>query len=113
MGYVLWLGVLLLTLDDLRLIHASTNEEAADLQKWARAIQVSLIGFLVGSIFLSRAYDVQMFILIGLGVVIAELARRRGYLARNPRSVLIWIYIVGGTAVSTIIGYWLYMRLLR
>ena len=112
-GYVLWLGVLLLTLDDLRLIHASTNEEAADLRKWARAIQVSLIGFLVGSIFLSRAYDVQMFILIGLGTVIAELARRRGYLARNRRGVLDWIYIVGGTAVASIIGYWLYMRVLR
>ncbi len=110
-GYVLWLGLLLLTLDDLRLIHASTNEEAADLRKWARAIQVSLIGFLVGSIFLSRAYDVQLFILIGLGTAIAELARRRGYLARNRRGVLNWIYILGGTAVASIIGYWLYMRL--
>ena len=94
-GYLLWLGLLLLTLDDLRLIHASTNEEAAELRKWARAIQVSLIGFLVGSIFLSRAYDVQLFILIGLGTVIAELARRRGYLARNRRGVLNWIYILG------------------
>jgi putative inorganic carbon (HCO3(-)) transporter len=112
-GYVLWLGLLLLTLDDLRLIHASTNEEAADLRTWARAIQVSLIGFLVGSIFLSRAYDVQLFILIGLGTVIGELARRRGYLARNRRGVLNWIYILGGSAVASIIGYWLYMRLLR
>ena len=111
-GYVLWLGVLLLTLDDLRLIHASTNQEAADLRKWARAIQVSLIAFLVGSIFLSRAYDVQLFILIGLGTVIGELARRRGYLV-GSRPVLVWIYIVGLAAVSTIIGYWLYMRLLR
>jgi hypothetical protein len=112
-GYLLWLGVLFVTLDDLRLIHASTNEEAADLRKWARAIQVSLIGFLVGSIFLSRAYDVQLFILIGLGIAIAEIARRRGYLARVSRGVLLWTYIVGGTAVATIIGYWLYMRLLR
>jgi O-Antigen ligase len=112
-GYVLWLALLLLTLDDLRLIHASTNEEAAELRKWARAIQVSLIGFLVGSIFLSRAYDVQMFILIALGTAIAELARRRGHLARNHRGVLVWTYIVSGTAVGTIIGYWLYMRVLR
>ena len=111
-GYVLWLGVLLLTLDDLRLIHASTNEEAAELRKWSRAIQVSLIGFLVGSIFLSRAWDVQLFILIGLGTAIAELARRRGYLVRS-RPVLLWLYIVSLAAVSSIIGYWLYMRLLR
>ena len=111
-GYLLWLGVLLLTLDDLRLIHASTNEEAAELRKWSRAIQVSLIGFLVGAIFLSRAWDVQLFILIGLGTAIAELARRRGYLVRS-RPVLLWLYIVSLAAVSSIIGYWLYMRLLR
>ena len=111
-GYVLWLGVLLLTLDDLRVIHASTNEEAADLRKWSRAIQVSMIGFLVGSIFLSRAWDVQLFILIGLGTAVAELARRRAYLVRS-RPVLLWIYIVSLSALSTIVGYWLYMRLLR
>jgi hypothetical protein len=109
-GYLLWLGVLLLTLDDLRLIHASANEEEADLRKWARAIQVSLIGFLVGSIFLSRAYDVQLFVLIGLGTAIADVARRRGHRARS-RSVLLCIYAVSGTAVATIIGYWVYMRL--
>jgi putative inorganic carbon (HCO3(-)) transporter len=112
-GYLLWLGMLMLTLDDLRLIHASTNAEGAELRKWARAIQISLIGFLVGSIFLSRAYDVQLFILIGLGIAVAEIARRRGYLARASRGVLVWTYFVGGTAVATIIGYWLYMRLLR
>jgi hypothetical protein len=99
-----------LTLDDLRLIHASTNEEAADLRKWSRAIQVSLIGFLVGSIFLSRAYDVQLFVLIGLGTAIADVARRRGHRVRS-RSMLLCTYTVSGTAVATIIGYWVYMRL--
>ena len=111
-GYLLWLGLVMLTLDDLRLIHASATEEDADLKRWCRAIQVSLIGFLVGSIFLSRAYDVQLFILLGLGTVVAEVARRRGYLTRT-RGVLVWIYIVGGAAVATIVGYWLYMRILR
>jgi len=108
-GYLVWLGLLLVTLDDLRLIHASTAEDAVDLRKWARVVQVSLIGFLVGSIFLSRAWDVQLFVLIGLGAAIGELARRRGYLVRS-RSLLAWGYILGGTAVVTIVGYWVYMR---
>jgi putative inorganic carbon (HCO3(-)) transporter len=111
-GYMLWLGLMLLTLDDLRLIHATTGEEDLDLRKWARAIQVSLITFLVGSIFLSRSYDVQLFVLIGLGTAVSEIARRQGYLQRT-RGVLVWVYILGAVAVGTIIGYWLYMRVLR
>jgi O-antigen ligase len=109
-GYILWLGLLFLTLDDLRQIHATAEAEDADLRHWGRAVQVSLIGFLIGSIFLSRAYDVQLFVLIGLGTAIGDIARRRGYLTRS-RSILTWIYITGGLALSTIIGYWLYMRM--
>jgi putative inorganic carbon (HCO3(-)) transporter len=109
-GYVLWLGLLLVTLDDLRGIHASAQPEDADLRHWSRAVQVSLIGFLIGAIFLSRAYDVQMFILIGLGTAMGDVARRRGYL-KVGRSILTWIYICGGAAIGSIVGYWLYMRL--
>jgi len=109
-GYVLWLALMMVTLDDLRQIHATAQAEDADLRLWGRAIQVSLIGFLIGAIFLSRAYDVQLFILLGLGTAIGDVARRRGYL-KGSRSLLVWIYSVGGVAIGSIIGYWLYMRL--
>jgi hypothetical protein len=109
-GYVLWLALMMVTLDDLRQIHATAQPEDADLRLWGRAIQVSLIGFLIGAIFLSRAYDVQLFILLGLGTAIGDVARRRGYL-KGSRSLLVWIYSVGGVAIGSIIGYWLYMRL--
>jgi hypothetical protein len=112
LGYLLWLGLILLTLDDLRRIHASANEEDSDLRKWAHTVQVALIGFMAGAVFLSRAYDVQLFVLIGLGTAVAVVARRRGYLVRS-RSVLASTYVISGIAVATIIGYWLYMRLLR
>jgi len=109
-GYILWLALMMVTLDDLRQIHATAQAEDADLKLWGRAVQVSLIGFLIGAIFLSRAYDVQLFILLGLGTAIGDVARRRGYL-KGSRSLLVWIYSVGGVAVGSIIGYWLYMRL--
>jgi len=109
-GYVLWLALMMVTLDDLRQIHATAQPEDADLRLWGRAIQVSLIGFLIGAIFLSRAYDVQLFILLGLGTAIGDVARRRGYL-KGSRSLLVWIYSVGGVAIGSIIGYWLNMRL--
>ena len=109
-GYILWLALMMVTLDDLRQIHATAQPEDADLRLWGRAIQVSLIGFLIGAIFLSRAYDVQLFILLGLGTAIGDVARRRGYL-KGSRSLLVWIYSVGGVAIGSIIGYWLYMRL--
>ena len=109
-GYILWLALMMVTLDDLRQIHATAQPEDADLKLWGRAVQVSLIGFLIGAIFLSRAYDVQLFILLGLGTAIGDVARRRGYL-KGSRSLLVWIYSVGGVAIGSIIGYWLYMRL--
>ena len=109
-GYILWLALMMVTLDDLRQIHATAQAEDADLKLWGRAVQVSLIGFLIGAIFLSRAYDVQLFILLGLGTAIGDVARRRGYL-KGSRSLLVWIYSVGGVAIGSIIGYWLYMRL--
>jgi O-antigen ligase len=111
-GYALWLALMLLTLDDLRLIHASTNEEGLDVRKWAQVSQVALVGFLVGAIFLSRAYDVQLFTLLGLGTAIAAVARRRDILT-SSRGVLVWTYLVGGAAVLSIIVYWLYMRVGR
>jgi O-Antigen ligase len=111
-GYLIWLGLLVLTLDDMRVTNACPKEEAKDLRGWARALLVSLAGFMVGSIFLSRSYDVQLFIMIGIGTAIGDIARRGGYIV-HTRGVLKWTYIIAGVAVASIIALWLYMRLLR
>ncbi len=108
-GYMLWLAVLVLTLDDMRLTLAWTDEEAESVRAWSRTLMVSLIGFLVGAIFLSRAYDVHLFLLIATGTALASLARRKGC-PLPGRGLLFWTYLIAMAAIGSIIGYWLYMR---
>jgi hypothetical protein len=111
-GHCLSLGLVVLTLDDMRMINACDHEGPAELRIWARALFVSLAGFMDGSLFLSRKYDVRLFILIGIGTAIAKIARRRGYIAYTP-GVLLCTYTIVGTVVASIIAYWLHMRVGR
>jgi O-antigen ligase len=111
-GYLMWLAIIMLTLDDLRQTTAVAEEEASELRRWSRAVSVALMGFLVGAIFLSRAYDVGLFILLALGSSVGDIAVRQQLFTR-ARSLPLWMLIVGASAVASIVFYWLYMRLLR
>jgi hypothetical protein len=111
-GYFLWLSLIMITADDLRYVIRDQDKSIAELRAWARALTASLVGFLTGGIFLSRSYDVTLFILIGLGAAVANLARRAGHVPRT-RSVLAWIYLVVGVEIASLALFWLYMRLLR
>lgn len=112
LGYLLWLAVILLTLDDMRSVEKLTSADAAGLQRWGRALAHSLAGALVGGIFLTRAYDVTLFIQLGLGTALADIARRQGGLSRI-RNPILWTALTGATAVVSILAVWLYMRFLR
>jgi hypothetical protein len=117
-GYLLWLGLILVTLDNMNAAQAwATRSEASDpsaveLHRWSRAVFDSLAGFLVGAAFLSRTYDVFLFVLFGLGAAIGEQARSRLEMVHG-RSLLTWLYVLSFSAVASIIGIWLYMRLGR
>ena len=108
-GYVLWLGLSVITLDELRRVAALDPTRHPDLPRWGRALSNSLAGALVGGLFLSRTYDVTLFVLIALGAGLADVARRQGLL---PQPTLLWrIVLVLGAAVSSIVAIWIYMRL--
>jgi hypothetical protein len=109
-GYMLWLALILLTLDDLRYVRGDDVGSRAGLQRWARAVSIAIVGSLVGGLFLSRCYDVTLFILLGLGTGITHMARAEGALPhqRTPAQSLA---IIGGFAVASIIAVWLYMRI--
>jgi hypothetical protein len=105
-GYALWLSLILVTLDDLRAASKS------DLHRWSRAVSSSILGFLAGGLFLSRAYDPTLYVLIGLGAAIGDLARRDGYPV-GPRMLGTWVPFVGAAAAASIVAFWLYMRFIR
>jgi hypothetical protein len=110
-GYLVWLGLIVSTLEDLRNVGPRADEQP-ELRRWARAIGVSLLGSLVGGLLLSRAFDVILFIQLGLGVALADVARRQGALAATRG--LIWLAsATAAAAAASIVAVWLYMRLLR
>jgi O-antigen ligase len=110
-GYFLWLSLVVLTLDDMRCVARVELEGAGELRRWARALMLSLVGFLAGGVFLSRSYDVILFILLGVGVAIDDLARRSAGLP--ARGLLVRSFVVVAVEVTSILILWLYMRLLR
>jgi O-antigen ligase len=111
-GYLLWLSLVVFTLDDTWALARLHPEVDPDLARFANAVSTSLIGFLVGGIFLSRSYDVILFLLLGLGTALGDIPRRDG-LPTESRGLLQRITLVGGVAMGSIIAVWLYMRLLR
>jgi O-antigen ligase len=97
-GYAFWVGLLAFTISGLNSLIASltmwrTNaasvsieddktgegleQENADLEKWARAVRISLAGFLAAAFFLSRAYVMPLYLILGMAVVILNLASER------------------------------------
>jgi hypothetical protein len=122
-GYFLWLGLLVLTLDDARRLERgerrdddgeepATAEDEEDVRRWGRAVGLSLAGFLMGAFFLSRSYDVMLFMLVGLGAALADVARRQGVLSRT-RDPFLWSLAIALLELASIVVFWLYMRLLR
>jgi len=91
-GYFFWLAVLFITYRDLSRIQQCNYVEDGDggrtVTPYARSLQAALVGFLVGSFFLSRTYLVILYILIGLAVALLALAKENAVdstdLGREP-----------------------------
>jgi hypothetical protein len=108
-GYLLWLALIIVTLDELAGIR-SAEPSGREGKRWASATATAIVAFLVGGMFLSRAYDVVLFVLLGLGCAVGGTGISGGKSA-SRRSVVAWLYVVGAVAAGSIAGLWLYMRL--
>jgi putative inorganic carbon (hco3(-)) transporter len=72
-GYFLWMGMIVVTIIQLNRIPAIVGKSDPSLVRWAVALKISLGGYLFTSFFLSRAYELPLFMLLGMcgGVIIA------------------------------------------
>lgn len=77
-GYFLWLALLLVTAWQLATIMRQPVDSETDLplKRWANAVQISFYSFLGTALFLSRTYNVGLYLLLAMTVVLFNLARR-------------------------------------
>ena len=72
-GYFLWFSAILVTFIQLSRVPAIVSKTNPELARWAVALRVSLGGYMFTSFFLSRTYELPLWMLLGMcgGVIIA------------------------------------------
>jgi len=72
-GYFLWMSMLLVTLIQLGRIPNIIGKSNPSLARWAVGLRISLAGYMFTSFFLSRAYELPLYMLLGMcgGVIVA------------------------------------------
>jgi putative inorganic carbon (HCO3(-)) transporter len=93
-GYAFWVALLVYTLAELKSLRSflqpkidelSSNDEQNDetrmlnsqnreLRRWAEGVQLSIAGFLAAAFFLSRAYALTLYLILGVAVAVAWIA---------------------------------------
>jgi O-antigen ligase len=104
-GYFLWLFLVALTFTEAAALAKVEGEEdpaRAELGQWGRAMHLSFVGFLTAALFLSRTYSAVLFLLLGLGAALSDIARRRD-LAADPTPVARWVPRIVGIEIGSVI----------
>lgn len=74
-GYFLWMAMIVTTMVELAAVQRRPST-TAEHRRWAHAIGLSMIGFLVAAWFLSRAYQPCLYTVMGLAIAVANLPSR-------------------------------------
>jgi O-antigen ligase len=101
-GYTFWVALLVFTFSGLNSLiskygavdvdKADTDAEGMELSplektdvgRWARALRLSLIGFLTAAWFLSRAYTLGLYLVLGMAAALLCLAEEREPIVQQP-----------------------------
>ena len=86
--------------------------DKAEINKLGRLMVLSITGFLVQGLFLSRAYVLTLFLLGGMAEVVYEMALRRGMVAPRLRLTLVLKY-TGGLTVALVLVMYFMVRILN
>jgi len=95
--------------------HSTGRIEPVDkmtVNRLGRSVLLSLTGFLVAGLFLSRAYVMTLFLLGGMAEVVFEMAVRRGMIAPRLRLTRVLSYS-GGLAVLLVAFMYIMIRVLN
>jgi hypothetical protein len=110
-GYFFWLSVVVVTVIELSTLAnlKAENEIQHELRRNARVVRLGLVAFLISSWFLSRSYTVTLYLLCGVSMALAEIARRNQIdpLPRGLRHALTVTFV---SMIGTVFLVWLMVR---
>lgn len=106
-GYSLWLGLLIISIWELRSVEkwAANDPDGTDLVRWAAAVRFCLVAFLSGAFFLSRTYAPILYMILALGFVVVDVARRKGF--ASPATTGAVIMRAGALSLASVAGLYL------
>jgi hypothetical protein len=110
-GYFLWLWLIALTFMEALALSNGGDQgaEMAELAPWGRALHLALVSFLTAALFLSRTYSPVLFLILGLGTGLSDMARRRGQVA-DSTPLLRWVPRIVGLEAVSVFMVWLAVR---
>jgi hypothetical protein len=86
--------------------------DKAEFNRLGRLVVLSLTGFLVAGLFLSRAYVLTLFLLGGIAEAVYEMALRRGMIAPRLQLARVLLYTFG-LAILLVIFMYVMVRVLN
>ena len=86
--------------------------DKAEVNHLGRVVLLSLTGFLVAGLFLSRAYVLTLFLLGGIAEVVFEMGFRRGMIAARLRLPRVALYS-GGLTIALVLLMYIMIRVLN
>lgn len=110
-GYFFWMALLVVTVLDLSALTRlpEQHELDRDLARWARAVQLALLAFLVSALFLSRTYMLLLYLLLALGAALTEISRNAGKPIAAPAPAA-WAPLVASISVISIVFFYLFVK---
>ena len=80
LGYFFWIGMLIASVKDGYALgkERSDDPEKGEIGRVARVALSALIGFLASSVFLTRTYTAELFIMVGLVAALHAIRQREG-----------------------------------
>jgi O-antigen ligase len=96
-GYFFWLALLVVAILQLEQVRQCTDDGLGGdvLRRQARVLIASFAGMLAAAFFLSRSYNVALYLLVGLAFALYEIARHLGHPVALPS-----LYGVGRKVVT-------------
>lgn len=111
-GYFFWLGTFYVCFRELATLMKPIpgDAESFEIARLARLLMLTMVAFLSTAIFLSRTYEVTLYVLVAMVVALAEYERRRP----NPRVTswqMQWAPQVVGLEFASIVLFYILVRL--